>query len=128
MLELMAEKSQERLPLMVSLQPDARKIIEKIREDTGIPQTEALKRLLEWFAGLDRKLRLAILDNDPATRDELVRLAFAGMLTKGADVATLADFMRRITEQFAALTAKPAKALGRLPRPEAEQAPQPRGK
>jgi methylphosphotriester-DNA--protein-cysteine methyltransferase len=55
----------------ITLNPEARKVIEQIREDTGIPNTEAMTRILEWFAGLDRKFRLAVLSRDEETRREL---------------------------------------------------------
>lgn len=57
----------------------AKAIIEGIREDTGVPKTEALTRILEWFAGLDRKLRIAVLTRDPDTRRELTRLVLRDM-------------------------------------------------
>jgi hypothetical protein len=54
-------------------------MVAQIREDTGIANTEAMERILEWFTGLDRKFRLAILNNDPATRAELARLTLSEM-------------------------------------------------
>jgi hypothetical protein len=55
----------------ITLNPEARQVIEQIREDTGIPNTEAMTRILEWFASLDRKFRLAVLSRDEETRREL---------------------------------------------------------
>lgn len=61
------------------LNPRARAVIEGLRRDTGVPNTEALTRILEWYASLDRKLRLAVLNGDPETRRELAALVAADL-------------------------------------------------
>jgi hypothetical protein len=75
------EEDPKREVVNVPLGPRSRVIVERIRLDTGIPKTEALTRILEWFASLDRKFRLAVLTSDPATREELARIALADMVT-----------------------------------------------
>jgi hypothetical protein len=72
------------LGLHVQLNPVAHGIIKRIREDTGVPNTEAMARILEYFAGLDRKFRLAIINKDPETRRELARLALREMAAMDA--------------------------------------------
>ena len=67
-----SDKPTERESLGVNLSPDARAVIRGLREDTGVPNTEAMTRLLEWFAAMPRKFRLAILTKDAAGRDELL--------------------------------------------------------
>lgn len=53
------------------VKPEAAEILRGIRNDTGVPGSEALVRILEWFASLDRKFRLALLNKDDETRREL---------------------------------------------------------
>jgi hypothetical protein len=72
-------ESVKRKGLTVNLTADARTVIESIRDDTGIPNTEAMTRILEWFATLDRKFRLAILNRDEETRRELAGDALSKM-------------------------------------------------
>jgi hypothetical protein len=69
-----AESKQKRATLSWQVNPEARAILEGLKEETGVPNTESLTRILEWFASLDRKFRLAVLNRDPATRAELARL------------------------------------------------------
>jgi hypothetical protein len=121
-LDVMADDLPQQISLTINLVPRAREIVDKLRADTGIPQTEAMLRILTWFASLDKKLRLAILNNDPETREELVRLAFASMLTRDADLPTLADLMRRIHESLAQAQAKPPKKIRQLPPPPPREA------
>jgi len=63
----------------INLTPRARAIIEGIREETGVPNTEAMVRILEWFTSLDRKFRLAILNRDEETKRELFLLVLQQM-------------------------------------------------
>ena len=77
----MVEKLPKQKTVQIMLTPESRRIIENLRDDTGIPNTESMARILEWFAGLDRKLRLAILNRDEETRNELALLA-AESITK----------------------------------------------
>jgi hypothetical protein len=74
-----AAEEERNVTISVTLTPRARGVVEKLRADTGIPNTESVARLLEWFAGLDRKHRLALLNGDPATRAELARLSLEQM-------------------------------------------------
>lgn len=76
----------KRKTIAVDLTPRAREVIDGIRDDTGVPNTEAMARLLEWFAGLDRKLRLAVLTRDIDTRNELLALALRDMAAEAATV------------------------------------------
>ena len=65
--------------IYVSLTPAARSIIDQLRDDTGVPVTEAMKRILEWYASFDAKFRLAVLNRDPSVRRELTQLAMKSM-------------------------------------------------
>jgi hypothetical protein len=70
----------------VPLRFEAKTIIENVREQTGVAKTEALTRILEWYAALPVKLRLAILNRDVDTRRELTRLVLSEMAgTEKAD-------------------------------------------
>jgi hypothetical protein len=68
----------------IRLSPAAHQVVEGLRADTGVPNTEAMSRILEYFAGLDRKFRLAIINKDPETRRELARLALREMAAMDA--------------------------------------------
>src|SRR5688500_11170724 len=70
----------KRKTVTLNLNPETREIIEKIKDDTGVAQVVALQRILEWFSGLDRKLRLAILNRDEETRRELIQLVLQEIL------------------------------------------------
>ena len=63
----------------VPLNSRANAIIDKLRDDTGIPKVEAIARIVEWFAQQDRKFRLAILTRDLETQRELARLSLVDM-------------------------------------------------
>lgn len=77
---IVAEQKQIiRETIHVPLHQSASEVIEGIRDDTGVSKTEAATRIFEWFAGLDRKLRLAVLNRDADTRRELTRLVLAEM-------------------------------------------------
>lgn len=56
------------LSLPVNLTPTAKRVIETLREKTGIPAREAMSRLLEWFGRIDPRFRLAILQRDEEAR------------------------------------------------------------
>jgi hypothetical protein len=58
----------------VQLTSRARKVLDALKDDTGIPQTEAIARVFEWFSAQDRKLRVAILHRDENTQAEMMRL------------------------------------------------------
>lgn len=81
-----------RVGVNVSLLPKARDVIEKIREQTGVPQTEALKRILEWYASQKPLFRQAILTGDPESRQEFSR-ALLEQWARGpmAKVSSIAD-------------------------------------
>ena len=76
----------ERKAISVTLNPRARQVIEGIRGDSGVPNTEAMARILEWFAALDRKLRLSVLTRDVGTQREMLTLLLQQMVA--ADAAT----------------------------------------
>src|SRR5687767_2562912 len=84
-----------RKTITVTLNPRARDVVEQLREDTGVPNTEAMARILEWFAAQDRKFRLAVLTRDEETKRELVRLVLQEMA--GMDKAGLADATAAVT-------------------------------
>lgn len=73
------DKQASKVGLNVTLNPRARQVIENIRADTGIPQATAVERLLNWFGGLDWKLRDAILRERAETRAELLALVIQSL-------------------------------------------------
>lgn len=85
--------------ISITLNARARDIIERLRDDTGVPNTEAMARILEWFASQDRKFRLAVLTRDEETKRELVRLVLQEMA--GMDKAGLADATASVTPREA---------------------------
>lgn len=110
----MVNHNDKRKTISIDLTPEARVVIEALREDSGIPNTEATKRILQWFAGLDRKLRLAILNKDIETQREMIRLVLADMAGDAAaktefgplDTLTLdqlVSLQHKITDQMAKL-------------------------
>lgn len=95
---------QKRKGVMVSLNAEAREVVERLREDTGIPNTEALTRILEWFASRDRKFRLALLNGDEDTKAGLARLTLLEMAgLDGADEAAARPFESMTFEQAQAV-------------------------
>lgn len=77
--EMTTESEQKSKGISLNLSPAARQVVDRIRQDTGVPNTEAMTRILEWFSSLDKKLRLAILNKDEETRYLLLREALAQM-------------------------------------------------
>ena len=73
------DKYPERIVTQVPLKARASELLNGIRNDTGVSKVEAIQRIFEWFLGLDRKLRLAILNKDVETQRELVRLVLSDM-------------------------------------------------
>ena len=71
----------------LNLSAPAKEILDQIREKTGVPKETALTRILEWFAELDPRLRLAVIVNDETTRDELLRTALANMLDETKELS-----------------------------------------
>jgi hypothetical protein len=69
----------QRAQVILKLSAEAKAITESLRDDTGVSNVAAMERLLEWFAGLDRRFRLAILNRDEDTRRELALDALAKM-------------------------------------------------
>lgn len=61
------------IAITVHLVPEARRVVDNIRNDSGVPNTEAMARILEWFAAQPRKFRLALLNRDVETQRELIR-------------------------------------------------------
>lgn len=74
-------------------------MIDSIKDDIGIPNKLALERMLEWFAGLPRKLLVGVLTGDPDGRDEMLlgwykdAMANAG---KSIDVTDKNDISSRL--------------------------------
>lgn len=62
----------KRVTLSVNLTSKAREMVEKIREETGVPATTATERFFEWLAGMSPKFRLAVLNRDQSAQDELL--------------------------------------------------------
>ena len=71
----------------VPLSPAARRMIENLREETGIPKVEAIQRYCEWLERQDRKFRLAILLRDEAAQQEFSRLVLQQMIAIDGDEA-----------------------------------------
>ncbi len=61
-------------------------VLDGLKDELGIPNTEARVRLLEWFAGLDPKARAGIINRNPQARAEVTRLAL--MQAAGLTAAT----------------------------------------
>jgi hypothetical protein len=75
----------------VQLTGRARAVLDSLRDETGMPQTEAIARLFEWFAAQDLKFRQAILLRSPEASQEMARLALrhmAGLAALVGDKAT----------------------------------------
>lgn len=66
-------------PIRINLTGSARKVVEDIREETGVPNTTAMERLLEWYASLPAELRLGLLNRSPGDRRKLAVHAIAEM-------------------------------------------------
>lgn len=78
--------------ISIQLSPRARAIVESVRRETGVPNTEAVTRILEWWASFDRKLRIAVLNHDLETRRELIRLTLAEWESDlGADIYSVTE-------------------------------------
>jgi hypothetical protein len=82
-LELRAEKNRsvsgavkeeipERESVKINLTPEAMAVITAMRSETGTIKIEAMSRIVEWFASLPLKLRLAVLNRDDRAQDELL--------------------------------------------------------
>jgi hypothetical protein len=83
-LTAMAEATKESITLAVL--PRARQVMDAIRVKTGVPKAEALARILDWYASLDARLQLAIMNNDQSMRGELIQSIIRDYA--GADLAT----------------------------------------
>lgn len=78
---------------MVNLSGPARQMLETLRDETGIPNVEAITRFLEWLSGVDRKFRIAILTRDAAAQQEFSRTVLSEM----AGRAVMADKAEPVT-------------------------------
>lgn len=56
-----AKESKTRKSIKINLVPDAAKMVETIKEDTGLAQTTFLERLIEWYWKQDRLFQEAII-------------------------------------------------------------------
>lgn len=116
-LDVVAEESdQKREVAHVPLNPKAKAIVEDVRKTTGVPKTEALTRILEWYASLDPKLQLAILNRDQATIQELARLVVLKMA--GWSLKAAVPFGEDIPEPSIEAMMEMGSILNRIP-PEA---------
>ena len=68
----MAGELVEREALSIDLTPEALEIDRGIREATNIPKTAAVAQILNWFARLPPKLRLAVQAGGDAGRARVV--------------------------------------------------------
>ncbi len=77
---IVAEENEEsRHVTPIPLVRGAKAIIESLREETGVPKTEALVRILEWFASLPVELRLAVLNRNEDARRRLLKTVIVEM-------------------------------------------------
>ena len=96
--------------ISISLVAPARRVVERLREETGVPVTEAMTRILEWYASFDPKFRLAVLNRDPEVRRELTALAMKTMAENPSHDFTPPAQPATKTEQAAAAKAAIAGA------------------
>src|ERR1700733_2094572 len=66
----------------VNLSPVARRMLDELKTDTGVPLTVALERFIEWLARQDPRFRLAVLNKDASTQQILMR-DIAAKMTMG---------------------------------------------
>jgi hypothetical protein len=74
-----ANQGLRRVSMTIQVNPRARVVLEDLKDETGIANSEALVRLLEWFAALDPKARAGIINGRPDVRAEFTRLALSQM-------------------------------------------------
>jgi hypothetical protein len=145
MVVLMAAKPapEERLPLTITLKPEARAMLQELRDKTGVTGTYAMTAILEHFCDLPPVLRSAILNRDSNERERIVRATMMQVAGREAlqravasadmDLASLAELMRAVAARFDAFTdaarKPPVKDRGTIrPSAAAEPAPRPRGR
>jgi hypothetical protein len=75
--------AEKRVALQVNLSPQAREVVDGIKDDTGIAKAEVVTRVLQWFAEQDRGVRLAILTRQGDAAAELARIKLAEMAASG---------------------------------------------
>lgn len=78
-----SESVDKRSTIPIGLNANARKIVEGIKDETGIAKQEAVSRVLEWFADQPISVRREILTKTGNAGDELVRLRMGEMLAAG---------------------------------------------
>lgn len=116
-----------RVTVTLKLSEAAGRIVETIKDDTGVTNVAAMERLLEWFSGIDRRFRLAILNRDEETRRQLAVDALARMagvpegLVSGPGVRPAADLTP--DEAIAALRVLTESLAGHLRRTESDEHP-----
>ena len=109
--------------IKVTLSPKSREVVSNIRHETGVANVTAMERILEWYSSLDRKLRLAVLNRDAATRDELLSLVVQEMAQReaakgiGDDLgpADVVALMRECVDRSERLFAVYTRQLGVTP-------------
>jgi hypothetical protein len=74
-----AADAKSRSIVKIALTPDARRIVDSLKDETGIAKQESVGRILEWFSKQSTSVRRSIVTGlgDPA--DELVKLKMADM-------------------------------------------------
>lgn len=85
--------------ISLNLTPAARSFAERIRERTGVPATEALARLLEWFSSMPVKFQTAVLMGHREDQLELLVAWFKETMQasgKGVDVIEKDDVTARL--------------------------------
>jgi hypothetical protein len=91
----------------IDLSPAARQIVDSVRERTGVPKVAALERILEWYATLEPRFQLAILNKDESVRADLIRSIIRDYA--GADMP--ADPIRAASTMDHAEAVKVAKVM-----------------
>lgn len=69
--------------ITIAVAPKAREVMDEIRVQTGVPKAEALTRILEWYANLPTRIRLAILNRNESAKADLVHSTIQEMSTAG---------------------------------------------
>jgi predicted DNA-binding protein with PD1-like motif len=71
----------------VSVAGSTRKMLDALKDETGIAKERAVARILDWFAAQDQRVRFAIVSGQGDAADVLARLKY-GELTVG-DLGTI---------------------------------------
>jgi hypothetical protein len=113
------QAEEQRSGIKVNLTPAARRVLDDLKEGTGIVKERAVQRILEWFATLPQPVRTAVLmpGGDPTT--ELVNHRLGEIAAGGAKasprpvketVAIIRTLLAQIEEQDAGKDAEIRRA------------------